>query len=159
MPYPARSLEERFWDKVNKLGPILVPKLGRCWVWTGGGFRNGYGAIREGGKNGGKQLKAHRVSWRLHFGPIPAGVDVLHRCDNPPCVRPSHLFLGDVGGNARDREDKKRGRNSRKTHCKNGHEFTLENTIVTPSGARNCLICTRKLRREAMARYKARHGL
>lgn len=87
------SAEERFWAKVDKTG--------ECWVWTASKRTNGYGQI---GSTGGRwrPLQAHRVSWVLHFGPIPDGLWVLHRCDNRPCVRPDHLFLGTVTDNNRD---------------------------------------------------------
>ena len=93
-PTPA----ERFWSKVDKDGPVCVPELGPCWMWTAGTQRGGYGCIRVSGKHVG----AHRLVWELHFGQIPPGQWVLHRCDNPPCVRPSHLFLGTSADNQRD---------------------------------------------------------
>lgn len=93
---------DRFWAKVNQLGPEH-PTLGRCWLWTG---------ARKGGKwtygiLGSRAIRvapeaAHRVSWELHYGPIPDGANVLHRCDNPPCVNPQHLFLGTLKDNTRD---------------------------------------------------------
>jgi hypothetical protein len=73
---------ERFWSKVEK-----TPG---CWLWSA--FKNGpgYGWFRVGQK----PRQAHRVSWELHNGPIPDGLQVLHRCDVRSCVRPDHLFLG-----------------------------------------------------------------
>lgn len=87
-------IEDRFWPKVNKAGPVpeRFPHLGACWVWTGS--TNGkYGKISLGRKGAGVEY-AHRVAWRLENGPIPPNMDICHRCDNPPCVRESHLFLG-----------------------------------------------------------------
>lgn len=76
-----------------------------CWEWTGGRYWDGYGHLRHMGRS----LKAHRVAWELFCGPIPAGLSVLHRCDNPPCVRPDHLWLGTQSDNIKDMVNK--GRN------------------------------------------------
>lgn len=87
------SVEERFWAKVLK--PI---GLDGCWEWTGAKWRAGYGMLLRDGRLDG----AHRVSWAIHFGPIPEGLWVLHHCDNASCVRPDHLFLGSARDNSRD---------------------------------------------------------
>jgi hypothetical protein len=94
---------ERFWAKVNKGGPVPShqPELGPCWVWTAKTNHDGYGQIREGGE-GTPFLQAHRANWVFANGPIPDGLWVLHRCDNPLCVRPAHLFLGTASDNTRD---------------------------------------------------------
>lgn len=95
----SMPIDARFWSKVDKTGD--------CWVWTAGTRGRGshrYGAIRINGKN----RSAHRVSWELTNGPIPGGLVVCHHCDNPPCVRPDHLFLGTVQDNALDRDRKGR---------------------------------------------------
>lgn len=94
-------VSERFWPKVDLSG--------ECWVWTGAVDKHGYGQIACGGKFGG-QAKAHRVGYELQCGPIPSGRHVLHHCDNPKCVRGSHLFLGDQADNMRDMWAKGRGR-------------------------------------------------
>ena len=89
----------RFWRYVDKSGD--------CWEWTGA--TNGrYGHISRGPGLG--VAAAHRVSWEIHNGPIPAGLFVLHRCDNPPCVRPDHLFLGTDQDNSDDKLRKGRAR-------------------------------------------------
>lgn len=79
-----------------------------CLEWTGGkgGSRGAYGRVCEGRRK--FTGYAHRVSWALHFGPIPAGLSVLHRCDNPVCVEPTHLFLGTQADNMHDMAAKKR---------------------------------------------------
>lgn len=95
-PYTRRPLEERFWEKVEKTDT--------CWVWTGG-TSHGYGDIFI---QPGKHIRTHRLSWTLHFGDIPEGLCVLHHCDNPPCVRPDHLFLGTRADNNHDTHRKGR---------------------------------------------------
>lgn len=96
---------ERFWMKVDKDGP------GGCWVWRAGTFkaRMGYGKFQAGTSRATAQpVYAHRYSWELAHGPVPEGMWVLHRCDNPPCVRPDHLFLGDDATNKADMMSKGR---------------------------------------------------
>lgn len=103
-------LVTRFWKKVQKGKP------NECWLWqaTKGGRYvkkgRGYGYISPGGKTkkGNSMVAAHRVSWVLHFGPIPGGLHVLHSCDNPACVNPSHLFLGTNLDNIKDKISKNR---------------------------------------------------
>lgn len=80
-----------------------------CWEWTGGRDSRGYGSIRVA-RTG---IGAHRLAWQVAYGPIPPGMAVLHRCDNPPCVRPAHLFLGSQADNNRDMRDKGRHQSSR----------------------------------------------
>lgn len=103
MPRTTRHpLSERFWEKVDKRGPD------ECWPWLAY-TAQGYGRINAGGDNG-KSLLASRVSWVLHNGPIPDGLFVCHKCDNPSCVNPSHLFLGTQRDNMRDCSSKGRAR-------------------------------------------------
>lgn len=85
-----------FWDNVNKTDG--------CWEWQKSRSPTGYGHISIG-----KEGHAHRMAWMLAYGPIPPGMWVLHKCDNPPCCRPDHLFLGTAKDNAADRDMK--GRN------------------------------------------------
>jgi len=86
------DLEERFRSKVRVGGPD------DCWEWTGTRHRYGYGEYRS---HGGK-FRASRYLFERVIGPIPPTLCVLHRCDNPPCVNPKHLFLGTHGTNMRD---------------------------------------------------------
>lgn len=111
--YQSRPLEERFWEKVDKNGPIYPyePDLGRCWAWTACLSDYGYGQIRESAP-GKKQFSAHRLSWKLKNGDIPKDKDVLHRCDRRFCVNPAHLYLGTDQDNSDDRV--KRGRQAQK---------------------------------------------
>jgi hypothetical protein len=91
--YTRAPLADRFWPKVQKTEG--------CWLWIGCRDGRGYGQLQSPGRSAGR-LKAHRVSWLLHHGPIPDGLLVRHRCDNPPCVRPDHLELGTQADNAKD---------------------------------------------------------
>jgi hypothetical protein len=97
---PSRpTVEERFWSKVKKTAD--------CWVWTAATNDNGYGFFGMGGRSGRMHL-APRVAWLLTFGEIPAEAEVRHRCDNPPCVNPSHLVLGTHAENMADMTSRKR---------------------------------------------------
>lgn len=91
--------EERFWSKVQKTDG--------CWVWKGATNGHRYGRVHRRDDHN-RTVMAHRMSWELHVGPIPDGLLVLHRCDNPPCVNPSHLFLGTVLDNNADKHRKQR---------------------------------------------------
>jgi len=115
----SENFPQRFWAKVNKDGPIppKQPELGPCWVWTAGKVSQGYGAIAVTRR---KQAPAHRAAWLLTNGAIPEGLWVLHKCDNPACVRPEHLFLGTSTDNARDRSAK--GRNGWPLACEKHHK-------------------------------------
>lgn len=104
MGRPKIPLAIRFWNKVDKNGPIVRPELGPCWIWLGTKNKDGYGLVSHNKKS----ATTHRVSWELHNGPIPNKLQVLHRCDNPPCVNPAHLWLGTNGDNTRDAAQKGR---------------------------------------------------
>jgi hypothetical protein len=95
----------RFWTKVNKHGsiPEHKPELGPCWEWIAGKFRYGYGQFTFQGRN----MLAHRVSWFLKYGKFPQPMG-LHKCDNPSCVRPTHLFEGTKDDNMKDQVSKNR---------------------------------------------------
>lgn len=103
-------LKERFWAKVDKTlgqGP-----QGDCWIWTGARFKYGYGSLsrRKDGYSYSTNDYAHRISYEIHHGAIPEDKPlVCHKCDNPPCVRPDHLFLGTHADNAEDKVRKGRG--------------------------------------------------
>lgn len=107
--YP-REFKERFWAKVTRSAS--------CWLWTASTTQAGYGQI-QARRISSRPLLAHRVSWELRNGPIPAGQHVLHKCDTPSCVRPDHLFLGTQRDNNRDRDTKGRtargGKNGART--------------------------------------------
>jgi len=105
LPIPALTDSDlaRFWAKVKR------PESG-CWEWTASTDERGYGrfGIRV------PVYKAHRVSWTIHHGQIPDGLEACHTCDNPSCVRPDHLFLGTQADNLEDCARK--GRNGAHSH-------------------------------------------
>jgi hypothetical protein len=92
---------ERFWSKVERGNG--------CWTWTASKNAKGYGKCAP--RHWRRQEYAHRVSWEIANGPIPDGMQVLHHCDNPSCVRPGHLFLGTHQDNMADMVSKGRQRN------------------------------------------------
>lgn len=92
----SKVTSERFWEKVDKSGG--------CWLWTAGIYKDGYGQFQYKLK----MVAAHRYSWELHFGEIPEGLQVLHKCDTRNCIRPEHLFLGTNQDNVDDKVSKGR---------------------------------------------------
>ncbi len=100
------SGEERFWDKVNKNGPVPehCPEIENCWVWTGCTMKNGYGHLRYLDRD----WLAHHFIFFVEGCDIPNGMIVCHSCDNPSCVRWSHLWLGTHKENMRDCMSKSR---------------------------------------------------
>ena len=132
-----KPLWQRFEEKY-----IPEPMSG-CWLWTAATTVAGYGQLGRAGGRGQTAWMAHRLSWELHRGPIPAGMHIDHLCRNPACVNPDHLepvtqrenLLRGVGVSAV---------NAAKTHCANGHAFTPQNTYVFPrNGSRQCMMCRR----------------
>lgn len=132
------SREDRFWSKVQKGDG--------CWLWLGAKRGKGYGVFEE--------RPAHRVSYELSVGTIPDGMFVCHHCDNPPCVRPDHLFAGTPSDNLKDAFKKGRlaiqrdpSRNPfpgfhaaqrARMVCKHGH--SLADAYVDQKG-RSCRTC------------------
>jgi len=95
----TRTLPERFWSHVQRTDD--------CWLWTTAKNPKGYGIFNIDKKRNKNEL-AHRISYRLVLGAIPDDLRVLHHCDTPSCVNPSHLFLGTPGDNMVDKVAKNR---------------------------------------------------
>lgn len=145
-PFVGMTLAERMESRT-----AMIP-FHECWEWVASGDSDGYGQLMVGKR----MKKAHRVAWELANGPIPDGSFVCHHCDNPSCVRPSHLFLGSNSENMRDmvRKGRLNGGIERlrlrnqalqlKTHCPRGHEYAGANLRIALSRnvpCRHCLAC------------------
>jgi len=141
----ARALN-RFFAKVRADG--------ECQTWTGARQSGGYGALRINGRN----VRAHRIAWVLaHRAPVPEGMVIRHRCDNPPCCNPEHLVLGTRRDNVRDMIERGRSpilatghTHSRRSVCKNGHNLDAPGARKNPKRGRmvgDCRACYNARRR------------
>lgn len=138
---------ERFEARVDKSsGPD------GCWLWTGGTFKTGYGRFYDKGKHHVAhrwllgELRGEHLNWPEERG--------CHKCDNPPCVNPAHLYIGDGFTNMQDCAKRGRHHWALKTHCPQGHEYTPDNTYVN-GGRRTCRTCALRRAREHAARKAA----
>ncbi|MET8399599.1 HNH endonuclease signature motif containing protein [Streptomyces sp900116325] len=140
----AATAAERFTDKVNTAGPHSLRKgaPGRCHLWTGRPNAKGYGRFWTAGR----YVKAHRFAYEQTLGPIPAGLEVDHRCRTRACVNPAHLEA------VTHRENVLRSSNvaairAARTHCIAGHKFDTANTRIRTNGTRQCRACHNGRRR------------
>lgn len=138
------TLRERFESKVEK------SSLFGCWLWTGTRTRTGYGQVWRVGL---KRESAHRVAFELFVRPLEPGEWVLHDCDNPSCVNPAHLHVGDQRMNQREAVARRRHRETAKTHCPQGHPYDEQNTSWRTRGGR----LHRRCRTCHTERCRARH--
>lgn len=119
------TLEERFWAKVDKNGPIVRADLGPCWQWTAcKDPKTGMAIFKIPGRSG---CSASRVSWLLTFGEEPTE-NVLHKCDNTSCVNPEHFFAGTQKDNVADCVSKNRRGDARGSH--NSQSKLTEDDVI-----------------------------
>ena len=121
----------------------LIKKTKRCWKWIGAKDKNGYGLFSW--SKGFYTKRAPRVAFHIFVKRIPKGKHVLHRCDNPECVNPKHLFFGSARDNVKDMFRKGRNKSFQacQTHCVNGHAFDKQNTGIRKNGNRYCKKCVK----------------
>lgn len=148
------SVIARFWSKVDKL-----PIHKGCWIWTAGRGTRGYGQFSIGGRN----HSSHRASYEIQYGSIPEGLSVLHRCDNPACVNPSHLFVGTQKDNMVDMVQKGRSlrgdKNPSRIHRHlmprgDRHGMRLHPEKACKGEANGNVVVTESMVREIRALYK-----
>lgn len=154
---PVGVYERKVRDPFERLCERVVVDLATgCWEWTGQKGPNGYGKIGVGQRSKGEKrtIYTHRLAFESVRGQIPEGMDLDHLCRNRGCCNPDHLEP------VTRRENTRRGigpallgaLNGSKTHCKHGHEFTPENTIIRRTGGRRCRTCERQRRSETEMR-------
>lgn len=140
-----RDPRHRLMEKVSP-----EPTSG-CWLWSGNVNSNGYGVIGVGSRTDGSRGNelTHRLSYKLNTGEIPVRKMVCHRCDNPSCVNPDHLFLGTQSDNMKDCKSKGRSRGAPKRdicgRCgreKSGNNLYIVSTRARPNQTR-CRHCSR----------------
>lgn len=132
-----KDLKDRFLSKID------YPSDSSCWIWNGSRRPNGYGKLVI--KTGKKEVGAHRLSYYLFHGNFNEQMFICHKCDNPPCVNPMHLFVGSPKDNVSDMIRKKRQRPGikwqlLKTQCPKGHAYSGDNLRVY-NNKRYCKAC------------------
>lgn len=135
----------RFWARIDRRS------AGECWEWIGPVTANGYGRFSPRVDGVLRRVMAHRVAYEDLVGPIPDGLVIDHLCRNRRCVNPLHLepvpqFVNVMRGTGVGVI------NAAKQECVDGHEFTAENTYMTPRGGRACRACQRRRTRECRER-------
>jgi hypothetical protein len=160
------SFPERFWEKVEKTSS--------CWIWLGAKNKFNYGEFFYKGK----VWKAHRISYLIENGEYDTSLNVAHKCDNPPCVRPDHLFLATQKQNMVDMVEKRRHGSGQKIMqsydnwlairpnkskddlCPRGHEFSDSNTrirLINNRYARVCKTCQYDTAKKDFVSYKVKN--
>jgi len=134
---------------------VLVDPKTQCWNWQGGKHEYGYGQFQMKINGKWRAVQGGKAAWLIFRGVVPEGMQVRHKCDNPACVNPEHLELGTHKQNMGDRHTRKTHPFSAKTHCKNGHEFTPENTYLWVRSSTNTVRKCRQCRRDSMTKKES----
>lgn len=150
MPPKPRDPAERFWGHVDKDG------AGGCWLWTGSlnhlGYARFFITIAPRTR---VSIAAHTFAYESLVGPSPTDLEPDHLCRVRHCVNPAHIEWVTHQENVR-RGTSMVATNVLKTHCPQGHEYTLENTRIGPKGKRYCRICTRRHVKNSIRRRNER---
>jgi HNH endonuclease len=133
--------DQELYDKI--VAKILPDPFTGCWIWQGPRGSFGYGMLAVKPRDQPRIPNAHRAIWVALHGPLERKDFVCHKCDNPPCCNPDHLFIGSLAENNRDMAAKGRYNHQQRTHCIHDHEFTKENTRIDSRGKRTCRTCER----------------
>lgn len=135
---PLPKHEWGIWERLKDTGWSVTDR--GCWEWAGTRLPAGYGLITAQ-KHGYKDALTHRVSYAHFNRPIPDGLLVRHKCDNPPCINPEHLELGTYSDNNWDKANRGRDHMSQRTHCKRGHDLRLPDAFKYSKKQRDCRLC------------------
>jgi hypothetical protein len=143
-PNITDEVKKRFWDRVIKRGED------ECWSWTGRVLSH------DGNRGqlvvGNKIYMAPRISMAIHGIELPDGIKACHKCDNPNCVNPNHLFAGTQAQNLLDASNKRRFKGQHKTHCPKGHELIPDPSKGT--NRRRCKVCSNESARQTKAKKR-----
>jgi len=158
---PIRRLAPRSMSLKERISSRVQLDLATgCWEWNDCRDKAGYGRMTYNGFTD----CVHRFAFQAHIGPIPADLIVCHKCDNPPCCNPAHLFLGTHLTNAQDKVAKRRHPKHSATTCARGHEWTPQTTKFgkqkNGSLRRRCLLCSREnsAKQYANPEYRAKRA-
>lgn len=132
------TLDDVGWDHVDS----------GCWEWRGRRNWNGYGVVSLARRDL-SDARVHRLMFERYYGPIPDGMVIRHKCDNPPCSNPDHLELGTQNDNVQDMKDRGRHWRHGATECQNGHDLTIPGSYRVArrknrSDEKVCLTCQRE---------------